>query len=383
MLECSSLFEVPRAHPKPYPKLERHGIVKIKFNGHLDSAQISKILSNIYFIITIYKKGCKKICFICEGVYKPKDMFVYVLFETFIYTLRCKYNYEVEYSIGKAKTHIRAPGLKDSLLVYFYNDNFDKILMEKNYKKIHNRNHFRRIISKDDIQGASVLLGELKLFLSVFDIDKEYGLSLAKVAAELVDNASEHAESDCLIDIFISDPTYQKEGCNNYFYAISMVVMNFSDKTLNYGIRKKIEQKEYKDSERYDLVGKAFENHKQYFNRDHYEEDDFFNLASFQDRISGRQNDTKTGGTGLTDLIKSLEDRAESHSCYVLSGNKGLWFEPQYLKYNRDNWIGFNDNNDFITNIPHKDVIVRSNVNFLGTGYNFTLVVKKEECSND
>ena len=54
------------------------------------------------------------------------------VFEIFIYTLRCKYNYEVEYSIREAKTHIHAPGLKDSLLLYFYNDKFDKKLMEKN-----------------------------------------------------------------------------------------------------------------------------------------------------------------------------------------------------------------------------------------------------------
>ena len=82
----------------------------------------------------------------------------------------------------------------------------------------------------------------------------------------------------------------------------------------------------------------------------------FFNLASFQDRISGRKSETKTGGRGLTDLIKSLEDRAEAHCCYVLSGNKGLWFEPQYLKYNQGDWIGFNDDNDFITSVPNKKI---------------------------
>ena len=78
-------------------------------------------------------------------------------------------------------------------------------------------------------------------------------------------------------------------------------------------------------------------------------------------------------------MIKSLEDRAEAHSCYVLSGNKGLWFEPQYLKYNDDDWIGFNEENDFITNIPNKDIIVRSSVDFLGTGYNFTFFKRSKK----
>lgn len=378
MLECSSMFEAHRKQPKQFPVLGKHGVVQIRFNGRLDSVQISKMLSDIHFILSVYKRGCKKICFVCNGVFEPKDMFVYVLFETFIYTLRCKYDYEIECVIAKAKTHIHAPGLKDSLLVYFNNDKFDKRLMEKNYCRIHNSNHFRRIICKDDIQGAAVLLGELKLFLSVFDISKEYALSLAKVVAELADNASEHAESDCLIDIFVSDPVYKKKDCDEDFYAISMVVIDFSDKHLNHGIKRKIEERDYEASERYDLVAEAFENHKASFRTNQYEVDDFFNLASFQDRISGRKSETRTGGTGLTDLIKSLEDRAEAHCCYVLSGNKGLWFEPQYLKYNQENWIGFNDDNDFITSVPNKDMIVRSNVDFMGTGYNFALVVKKE-----
>lgn len=372
------MFEAHKKLPKRYPVLEKHGIVQVRFNGRLDSSQISKMLSDIHFILSVYKRGCKKIRFVCNGVLEPKDAFVYILFETFIYTLRCKYNYEIECVINEAKSHMHAPGLKDSLLIHFTNDQFDKRLMEKKYCLIHNSNHFRRIICKEDIQGAAVLFGELKLFLSVFDFNKEYTLSLAKVAAELADNASEHAEADCLIDIFVSDPVYKKKGCDDNFYVISMVVINFSDKHLNHGIKRKIEAKDYEASERYDLVAEAFENHKPSFMADQYEVDDFFNLASFQDRISGRKSETRTGGTGLTDLIKSLEDRAEAHCCYVLSGNKGLWFEPQYLKFNQDNWIGFNDENDFLTSIPNKDMIVRSDVDFLGTGYNFAFAVKEE-----
>lgn len=103
---------------------------------------------------------------------------------------------------------------------------------------IHNSNHFRRIISKEDIKGASILLGDLKLFLSLFDIDKEYSLCLAKVGAELVDNANEHAEADCLIDIYVSNPI-KKKNCKETFYSINMVVINFSNKYLGYDIKKK------------------------------------------------------------------------------------------------------------------------------------------------
>lgn len=379
MFECSSLFEASRNFPKQFPKLEKKGVVKIYFKGDIDSAQINKILYNIHFIINRYKKSCKKICFICQGVFKPADMFVYVLFETFVYTLIFVYNYNVEYSIGKWETTIQTPGLRDSLLLYFYDCKYDKKIMSKYYNFVHNKNHFRRIILKEDIQGVSKLLGELKLFLKVFDINEDYALSLAKVGAELVDNANEHAKADCLIDIYVSDPTYYKKEGNDYYYAINMVVINFSDKELNHDIKKKINNCEYENSERYNLVTTAYNNHKKYFKKDCYEIDDFFNLASFQHEISGREYETESGGKGLTDLIKSLEDKAESHCCYILSKNKGIKFEPQYLKYNEDNWIGFNEENNFIDKIPDESIILRSNIDFLGTGYNFTLVVKKED----
>ena len=85
MLECSSMFEAHRKQPKQFPVLGKHGVVQIRFNGRLDSVQISKMLSDIHFILSVYKRGCKKICFVCNGVFEPKDMFVYVLFETSVY----------------------------------------------------------------------------------------------------------------------------------------------------------------------------------------------------------------------------------------------------------------------------------------------------------
>lgn len=68
MLECSSMFESHRKRPKKFPVLEKHGIVQIRFNGRLDSFQISKMLSDIHFILSVYRGACKKICFVCNGV---------------------------------------------------------------------------------------------------------------------------------------------------------------------------------------------------------------------------------------------------------------------------------------------------------------------------
>ena len=127
-------------------------------------------------------------------------------------------------------------------------------------------------------------MGELKLFLSLFDINKEYALSLAKVAAELVDNASEHAESDCLIDIFVSDPVYKKQDCDEIFTQSVWLLSIFCRPIFkSWELNEKIEERDYEASERYDLVAKAFENHKSSFRTNQYESDDFF-----QSRILSR-----------------------------------------------------------------------------------------------
>lgn len=378
MFECSTLFEKEYRKPKQIPMLGKQGVVELSFGGRLNSAQIKYLLEKIHFIISIYKHACKKIVFICNGVFIPKDMFSYVLFETFIYTLKIIYRYDVEYIIDKAETNFFIPGLMDSQLIHFHKANYDEKLMEKTYNKIHTGNHFRRIISCGDIDGVAVLLGELKIFFRTFDFGNDYGIQLARVATELADNASEHAEADCLVDIYVSDPTYRKTGSDNYYYAISMVVIDFSEKRLNTAIRKKIENKDYGESKRYQIVSEAYEKHREYFDNLNYFEEDFYNVASFQDRISGRYLETESGGTGLTEMIKSIEDKAEVHQCYVLSGSKGLWLEPEYLKYNDDNWIGFNKENNFSEIIPDLGILVRSDVEFTGTGYNFVLVLKKE-----
>ena len=101
-------------------------------------------------------------------------------------------------------------------------------------------------------------------------------------------------------------------------------------------------------------------------------------ITSFQDRITGRPNDVNSGGTGLTSLIKSLEENSDSHYGYVLSGSRGINFRLEYLKYNDDGWIGFNGTNDYLNQIPSEDVLLKSPTYIQGTAYNFTLVVEVE-----
>ncbi len=380
MFECSIVIENNGKKLKRLIPLERGGTVRIYFSGDFDGTELAKVFSKLKSVISTYGKGCRTILFICKDAFEPSDEFTYIMLECVLYTLKYKYGYEVKLYISKKKENVNAPGLSQSLLPYFYPGGQKEEELKKRYYKDYTSNHFRRVIGANDASQVSILLGDLKTFFKVFNMKKDYGEEIAKVVTELVDNACEHTGSDCLADVFVSSPKYRKRGEEDgSYYAISVVVLNFSNKLLCTDIQNKIKNREYSDSKRYEKVYDAYKNHQEFFDkRGKYNEDDFFNIASFQHSISGRKYESETGGKGLTQLIKSLEDKAEDHTCYVLSGHQGIHFEPGFLEYNTENWIGFNEEKDFLNCRPNQDIILRSSVNFLGTGYNFTLIVKEE-----
>ena len=110
---------------------------------------------------------------------------------------------------------------------------------------------------------------------------------------------------------------------------------------------------------------------------DTYKEEDFFNIASFQHKISGSIKKNTTGGTGLTKLVSSLEKQSDAHKCYLITGNRALWFFHQYLEYNQDGWIGFNTENDFLNKTPAYTVIGPNSIYLPGTAYNLNFVMKR------
>lgn len=383
MLECSNIIEenIWKKRGRKIPIRRPNGIVIVTFPGQMDGMKIKELLEMIHFIIHVYKKSCKQIIFSSNGLFKPKDSLVYIMLECILYTLKYKYGYEVRLVLKGIEATANAPGLVESLLLEYRNKEEEQKKIKKHHELMHTRNHFRRVVPAKDISKVSILLGELKIFFKSFFIKDGFGDEISKVISELADNACEHTGTDCLVDVYVSEPTYRKDdGGDEEFYAIGIVVLNFSDKLLHEDIKKKIQNQDYSKSDRYNEVHKAYETHKDFFSKENnYNEEDFFNIAVFQDEISGRGFETESGGTGLTGLIKSLEDKAEAHSCYVLSGKQGIGFEKEYLEYNAKGWIGFNDENDFFHSRPTENAIGRADINFLGTAYNFTLIAKKEE----
>lgn len=311
---------------------------------------------------------------------KRTDKLIICLLEAICYREITCHNRDIKIQFIKVDREIQNVGIISSPLNLL---NSRTTLKRKEYigkyKRDIYRNHYRRIIPKDVAADSRVLndvLFDVNGFLKTYDIKDTTRKEIVEVVSELAGNVIEHTDSDCIIDLEVTPPVFEKEGDKKdiKYYGINIVVMNFSEKCLGDDIKALLKnEEELKD--RYLEVHKALEIHSKEFN-EQYKEEDFYNIAVFQDKISGRKQIAATGGTGLTKLIHSLETKSDAHRCYVISGNRGLIFEKNYLQYNQDNWIGFNDNNRFIDSTPNRKLIYKNKLFFPGTAFQLSFVME-------
>ena len=311
---------------------------------------------------------------------KLRDKLSYIIFECICYYL-IEQGYVVFVDM-KCIHDIRTRGIRYSPLQLLQNGNCHKYI--KKFKNEIYGNHFCKLVTEQTQKNPSylsLLYTEIDLFLKNVGINDSRRDEVSQTISELIGNACEHTLSDCYIDIDIADDYYKVNDNLNVdtsitYYGINIVILDFSENLLNDGIKNRIKtipQNVY----RYKKLLEAYNYHKQFFDSE-YTEDDFFNIATFQNRISGDPNKEEIGGTGLTYLINSLQEKSDSDDCYVLSGNNIIYFHKEYLSYNED-WIGFNDTNDFFHCIPNKEVLNRSQMFFAGTAYNLNFVMRSED----
>lgn len=338
--------------------------------------QVKNFLGKIDYIIKRYGKACKAIS-IRFDIFNPKDKLSYILFEYIIYTLLKEFHQNIYVYAPKVENSIQTEGVQNSLLKEWICRAITKDRFLNQFGNRIKQTNFRRIIEPNDNLAVSTLMTDIKSYLKFFYIDRDDSSKISEIISELADNACEHAKSQCLIDIDVSEkPYYKDDDDSTSYYSVNLCVLNFSDIYLGDTIKEKVENKKYRNSARYEKLKRAFEIHKQFFNED-YNEKKFFMLAAFQNRISGRTNETETGGKGLSQLIRELEDKAESHNCYVMSGKDVIIFRPEFLEFDDDGWIGFNNNNNFLNERPDKKVIKFSDTFLNGTAYNLTLIYRR------
>ena len=371
-----------------FEKNEKEKITVVKKNGKfglhftlrnckVDGKKIAYLVSQVGYAIEKYKNTSVPVYFNLHNVIFM-DKLTYVILECICYFLIKTFKIKVSFNMTNVKLYIANEGVINSPIYLIANGNTNIEGFVKKFNIDLYGQHYRKILKAEDNynDALSKLLTDVKNFLRNLDVDLEYGREVSKVVSELAGNSMEHAKSDCLIDIDVTRE-YRKEDGKEKYVGINIVILNFSNKLFYEELKNKM-KKTLVSSERYKLVEEAYNNHMKFFNND-YKESDFFSVASFQHKISGRVDTSATGGTGLTALISSLEKKADLHACYLLSGQRVINFQHEFLEYDENNWIGFNKENDFLNVRPDDDVFEKCAMFFPGTAYNLSFVICKEK----
>ena len=198
---------------------------------------------------------------------------------------------------------------------------------------------------------------------------------LANTIGELVGNATEHGGGDCLLDIDITHNFTHSKKQGSTFGAVNIALLNFSDTNFGDMVKNKILNTDLSKNIRYQKIKVAYDTHQSYFN-DNYNEKHFWNVASIQDKISGRPDNYNNGGKGMTDLIKSVQNFTHEDYCYMMSGKEILKFKKELLKQDSDGFIGFNKTS-FLQSGPETTTLAKSKVYLPGVAYNLNFILEE------
>lgn len=329
---------------------------------------ILELVAVINYVKNVYRQKIPII--IHMGRFEFYDKLVYILLENIMYYMNVIDRHHMDVDFYASHT-IWTEGIRYSSL---------NSSLQNPYQSHINMYHFRKIVPKKSEQKdeyLSDLLQDVYGFLHNNAIEEDTCEKLSEVIIELVGNAGEHGDAECFLDIDITQSEYTKVNEDGIFYGLNVVVLNYSDTLFFEPLKDKLSSGQ-KLTERYGSVLHAKEYHFANFN-EYYGEDDFYTVASFQHKISGSKVKDELGGTGLTSLLRSLEEDSDTHLCYMLSGNRLLFFEKEHMLYDKNEFVGFNKSKNFMSDIPDSRVFDRIRTFWPGVAYNLNYAVKKEQ----
>ena len=355
--------------------------------GLLDDKEIKRIIT---FVNSI-EKGIKLPVIFDMGEVEVNDKISYILFEYICYYLLIERGYrccvDIQFNKSIVSYNVEASPLLiiDRKRMLGSQDDYEtaKREYEKKFKFDTGPNYIRKIIKKEDhgTDVASRLVSDIETTLKNLNLDEKQRNSICEVIAELIDNSGEHAESDCIIDVDIT-PDHIKEDAEGRYYGANIVVFDVSKRLFGEKIKVLLKDATVQHSDSYKRLQVAYDYHMQYWD-EHYKEEDFFIMSAFQHRISSRREEYFTGGTGLTRFISALELQSDAYQCFLWTGNRKMYFYHQLLHTDNENWVGFNEEKDFMSHIPNKAILEDSCVYFAGTAYNLNFILKKESDYNE
>lgn len=360
-----------------------------KFNYHyinhnevFSGLTIGDIIFHMNYLKNKYPKVSIPVWFeIVHDQLKIADKLTYILFECLCYYyLRTeKRNIRL---FWEPEPYILTDGVGKSPLIHL-NRHFSRKKFIEKFLSDESSTHYRKVYKLSDKEKnpfyQSIIQTELDLFLTKMDIKKESSEKISEICAELIGNTFEHAKSDCLIDIDLTDNHNKEENgmiVGGEFKGINIAIVNFSDKLLFEDIKYKLHNEELIE-EKYKKIMEAYKKHVDFFD-DRYPTDFFYYLAATQLGISGRRKIQDVGGTGLYVLLQSLIKDSDLSNCYVLSGKYIVIFNEDYLFENEEQWMCYNKEKNFIDFPPSKEVVGECPIFFPGTAYNLNFVIEVE-----
>lgn len=352
---------------------EKHKI-RIK-NKRFGYRSIFKVIEHLKWIINNeYFHSTIKIVIDSEVIADDASL---IIFETVIYDVLKKYNLNISYVFNINNRFLGYELFRLSNL-YQFNDRFiDRQEFIKKYEQRLdiNKNRFRKITynNKDNLTTnyLSITMSEFATFLSLFNLEKEYVDDLIEVISEIVGNAIEHSDGDCIIDVKVLN---HKKRDHKF---VSITSISIGDIFIGSEIKEFVNNSDKSGySSNNKIVINAYNNQKDMFTKE-YDIDSFAMVSAYQKYVTTRFNPGGTGGSGLTTLIQALIEKSENNYCYSLSGNNIIFFNKPFLNLTEDGLIGFNEINDYINNIPSMDAVKKIGYKFNCTVYNLMFVVKE------
>lgn len=348
-------------------------IYPIKTNMFIGD-HILEILTVVSYIKKQYKQRIPLTIDVSECGFH--DKLVYVILESLFFYFYNDLGYDIKI-ILRSKPSIYTEGMAESPLI---RNMINKYRFISAFKWNIGRMHYRKLVPGRNQQKPDLLssmMQEIGAFLVNTGINDTIAQQMNEVLVELVGNASEHGNSECLIDIDVTDNKYKRaENPEDTYYGMNVAILNYSPVLFFDPLKTKL-QSDVELPERYELVKKAGEYHLDHLSQE-YCENDFYTISSFQHRISGSFDKNEIGGMGLTCLLQSLESQADTHLCYMLTGNRIFFFEKDCMNYDNNKLIGFNKEGRYLDALPNSELFQTINTFFPGVAYNLNYAFKKE-----
>lgn len=357
--------------------------VYFKLNDEqLDFKAIKKIINVIYLVHYVYYKNNNIPITIDFTNSKPIDKLTVSVLECICYHTLVNLNHKIQLLYNFEK-NIYTNEMIDTAFTSLSPSNYSSATFTEKFYSNTRKRHYRKIYSEEKFD-LSVIISDIAAYSEMMGLGVRVSRHLGKLTSELVENALTHGKSACIVDLDITDHTFKK-GTDANFSGVNISVLNLSHQNFFLKLKNKMNSFSKNKNiysqddlyERYLSIFRAYEFHKTYFSKE-YTEKHFWSLASLQHHISGRSEEYKSNGVGLTKLISMVQEYSDADFCYMMTDNINLNFRKEFMKYNNqeEKFIGLNSKSDFQSSLPDNSTFGIEDFFFPGTAFNLSFAIE-------